>query len=165
MKPIHIAVNTRLLLPGKLDGIGWFTYHTLQKITADHPEVSFTFLFDRPWSQEFIFGKNVHPAALFPQARHPFLYYWWFQYSVPSALRKLNADLFLSPDGYLSLRTDVPQLAVIHDLNFEHYPGDLPALTSRYYRHFFPKFARKADRKSTRLNSSHIPLSRMPSSA
>ncbi len=146
---MRIAVNTRLLIPGKLDGIGWFTYHTLQRITRDHPETEFLFFFDRHWSPEFVFGPNVTPVSLFPQARHPFLYYIWFEHSIPSALRKYGADLFLSPDGYLSLSTKVPQLAVIHDLNFEHYPEDLPYLTRNYYRYFFPKFSRKAKRIAT----------------
>ena len=146
---MRIAVNTRLLLPGKLDGMGWFAYHTLKRITTAHPEVEFIFLFDRKWSEEFIFGKNVTPVALFPQARHPFLYYLWFEYAIPAALKKYKADLFLSPDGYLSLSTKVPQIGVIHDLNFEHYPNDLPALTRWYYRHYFPKFAKAAARIAT----------------
>jgi glycosyltransferase involved in cell wall biosynthesis len=146
---VRIAVNTRLLLPGKLDGIGWFTYHTLSRITRQHPETEFIFLFDRKWSPEFIFAPNVKPHSLFPQARHPFLYYMWFEHAIPAALRKYKADLFLSPDGYLSLSTKVPQLAIIHDLNFEHYPDDLPYLTRNYYRYFFPKFSRKAKRIAT----------------
>jgi glycosyltransferase involved in cell wall biosynthesis len=146
---VRIAVNTRLLLPGKLDGIGWFTFQTLKRLVSGHPDVEFIFLFDRRWPEEFVFGKNVTPVALFPQARHPFLYYLWFEHSVPSALKKYEADLFLSPDGYLSLSTKVPQLPVIHDLNFEHYPADLPFLTRNYYRHYFPKFVRKATRVAT----------------
>lgn len=149
MKGKTIAVNTRLLLPNRLDGIGWFTFHTLKRITRNYPDTRFLFLFDRPWSEEFIFNSNVEPMALFPQARHPFLYYWWFQFAVPKALDKFKVDLFLSPDGYLSLNTAVPQLAVIHDLNFEHYPKDLPWLTSAYYRHYFPQFAKKARRIAT----------------
>jgi glycosyltransferase involved in cell wall biosynthesis len=35
---------------------------------------------------------------------------------------------------------------VIHDLNFEHFPKDLPRAYSRYYRSFFPRFAKKAAR-------------------
>ncbi|MDQ3051802.1 MAG: glycosyltransferase family 4 protein [Bacteroidota bacterium] len=146
---MRIAVNTRLLLPGKLDGMGWFAYHTLLRITRDHPGVEFIFLFDRKWSDEFVFGPNVTPVALFPQARHPFLYYWWFEHAIPAALKKYKADLFLSPDGYLSLSTTVPQLGVIHDLNFEHYPNDLPLLTRWYYKHYFPKFAKVASRLAT----------------
>lgn len=96
-----------------------------------------------------MFGNNVTPVALFPQARHPFLYYLWFEYAVPNALKKYKADLFLSPDGYLSLSTKVPQVGVMHDLNFEHYPGDLPFMTRHYYKHYFPRFARKAKRLAT----------------
>ncbi len=129
--------------------MGWFAYHTLRRLVAQHPEVEFIFLFDRKWSEEFIFGDNVTPVALFPQARHPFLYYLWFEHAVPAALKKYRADLFLSPDGYLSLSTKVPQVGVIHDLNFEHYPKDLPALTRWYYRHYFPRFAAVASRLAT----------------
>ena len=84
--------------------------------------------------------------VLSPQARHPFLQYCWFQYSVTKALKKYKADLFLSPDGYLSLKTTIPSVAVIHDINFEHYPKDLRWLTRNYYRRFFPRFAQKAKR-------------------
>src|SRR6185312_10650542 len=55
-------------------------------------------------------------------------------------------DIFYSPDGYLSLHTDVPSVPVIHDLNYEHYPKDLPKTESWYYRHFFPLFAAKASK-------------------
>ncbi len=148
-KPLKIAVNTRLLLKNKLEGIGWFTYETLRRMVAAHPEVQWYFLFDRKPDASFLFGDNVHPMVLQPQARHPFLFYLWFEWAVPAALRKIGADLFLSPDGYISLCTEVPTLAVIHDLNFEHYPEDLPMLQRAYYRHYFPKFARKALRIAT----------------
>jgi glycosyltransferase involved in cell wall biosynthesis len=42
------------------------------------------------------------------------------------------------------LSSSVPHIITIHDLNFEHNPKDLPWLVSRYFRFFFPKFARKA---------------------
>lgn len=141
---MKIAVNTRLLLHNKLEGIGRFSFETLKRITQNHPEHQFFFFFDRPWHEEFIFADNITPVVLFPQSRHPFLWYWWFEFSVAAALKKYMADLFLSPDGYLSLSTDVSQIPVIHDLNFEHYPQDLPYLYSKYYRHYFPKYAKKA---------------------
>lgn len=141
---MKIAVNTRLLLPDKLEGIGWVAFETLKRITKAHPEHDFYFIFDRQWDERFIFADNVHPIVAGPQARHPFLYYLWFEWSIPRVLRKIGADLFLSPDAYLSLRTDVDSIAVFHDLNFEHYPEDLPLLERKYYRHFFPRYAHKA---------------------
>jgi glycosyltransferase involved in cell wall biosynthesis len=47
------------------------------------------------------------------------------------------------------LKTNVRSLAVFHDLNFEHYPLDLPFTFRKYYRYYFPKFAEKAIRICT----------------
>ncbi|TSA25464.1 MAG: glycosyltransferase family 1 protein [Bacteroidetes bacterium] len=146
---MNIAVNTRLLLKGKLEGIGWFTFESLKRITTQHPEHRFYFIFDRNFSEEFLFSDNITPLIQFPPARHPFLYYTWFEYSLPSLLNRLKPDLFLSPDGFLSLRYKGRSMNVIHDLNFEHYPEDLPLLTRWYYRHYFPKYAHKAMRIAT----------------
>ncbi|GCD79190.1 glycosyltransferase [Schleiferia thermophila str. Yellowstone] len=147
---VRIAVNTRFLIPGRMEGIGWFTYHTLKIITQKHPEVEFIFLFDRPWDKGFVFGPNVHPVILRPPARHPVLWYLYFEYSIHEYLRRHRCDLFLSTDGFLSLRhKKTPQLAVIHDINFEHHPKFLPPLVRAYYRHFFPRYARHARRIAT----------------
>ena len=143
---MRIAVNTRLLLKGKLEGIGWVAYETLKRIVLAHPEVEFYFIFDRKPNPMFLFADNVKPVVLFPQARHPFLFIWFFELSIPRALRKIKADLFYSPDGYLSLRSKVPQVVEFHDLNFEHFPGDMPKIHLWHYKKYFPKFARKAKR-------------------
>lgn len=146
---MRIAVNTRLLLKGKLEGIGWFTFETLQRITRENPEHEFIFIFDRPYNPDYIFSENVKAVVAGPQARHPFLFYIWFDFVIPRVLKKHKADIFVSPDGYLSRRTKVPQLAVIHDINFVHRPDDLPWLIAKYYNYFFPKFARIAKRIAT----------------
>jgi glycosyltransferase involved in cell wall biosynthesis len=144
-----IAVNTRLLLKDKLEGIGRFTHETLRRITVNHPEHEFIFLFDRKFASEFIYSSNITPVVISPPARHPLLWYWWFEYSLPRFFKSLKPDLFLSPDGYLSLKTNVPSLPVMHDINFEHYPKSLPPVFSWYYRHYFPKYAAKAKRIAT----------------
>lgn len=141
-----IAVNTRLLMPGKLDGIGWFTFETLRRIVREHPEIHFYFLFDRKYSDEVVFGTNVSPVVIKPPTRHPVLWYIWFEWRVSAFLKKLKPDLFLSTDGFLPLRSSTPAVQVIHDINFEHRPGDLPWFARKYYRHYFPLFARKAKR-------------------
>ena len=139
-------MNTRLLMPGKLDGIGWFTYETLKRITLAHPEAHFLFLFDRKYSKEVVFGDNVTPVVLRPPTRHPLLWFYWFECRVHAYLKRAKPDIFLSTDGFLSLASKVPSVAVIHDINFEHRPGDLPWLVRKYYRYYFPRFARKATR-------------------
>lgn len=146
---MRIVVNTRLLLPDKLEGIGWFAHEVLQRIVAAHPEHHFIFLFDRPFDKRFIYAANVEGEVLFPPTRHPLLYRLWFDWLLPRKLKALKADAFISPDGYLALRSTVPTLAVMHDLNFEHYPEDLPKAYRDYYRGYFPRFARHATRLAT----------------
>ncbi len=146
---MRIAVNTRLLLKNRLDGIGWYKYHTLKRMTLAHPEHEFIFIFDRPFDSEFLFSSNITPVTIFPPARHPLLWYAWFEVSIPLLFKKIRPDLFLSPDGYLSLSSKVPSIPVIHDINFEHRPQDLPLSSRIYYRSMFPRFARKAARIAT----------------
>ncbi|MBA3680429.1 MAG: glycosyltransferase family 4 protein [Bacteroidetes bacterium] len=129
--------------------MGWFAYQTLKQITAKNPDVHFVFVFDRNFNEDFIFADNVTPLVLSPQARHPFLYYAWFQHSVKGLLNKMQPDLFLSPDGFLSLGAKCKQLPVIHDINFLHHPQDSKWLTSKYYNYYFPKFAKEASRIAT----------------
>jgi glycosyltransferase involved in cell wall biosynthesis len=143
---MRIAVNTRFLLSSKMEGFGWYTFETFKRITQQHPEHEFIFLFDRPYDKKFIFSSNITPVVIGPQARHPFLQLIWFNRSVTKALKKYKAHVFISPDGYLSLRTNIPQLAVIHDLNFEHFPAFLPFWPRWFYLKYFPKYARKAKR-------------------
>ena len=146
---MRIVVSTRLLLPNKLEGIGWFAHETLSRIVKAHPEHHFIFLFDRAFDQRFIYGSNVEGAVLFPPTRHPLLYRIWFDWLLPRKLKALKADAFISPDGYLALHSNVPTLAVMHDLNFEHYPEDLPTAYRNYYLSYFPRFARHATRLAT----------------
>ncbi len=144
-----IVVNTRLLVPDRLDGIGRFTFETLQRITQAQPNSHFVFLFDRKIHEDFIFSENITPVKLFPPARRPFLFNAWLNYSVAGVLRDLQPDLFLSPDGFLPLKGKTPCLPVIHDLNFEHYPEDLPVNIKNWYKKKFPLFANRATRIAT----------------
>lgn len=143
---MRIGVNTRLLLKGKLEGIGWFTHQTLERMVHEHPEHDFFFFFDRPYDESFVFSRNVTPVVIPPQARHPILFTLWFDWTMPYVLRKYKIDVFLSPDGYCSLRTTVPTCLVIHDLAFEHYPEHFKLSHKHYWKFFQPRFARKAKR-------------------
>ena len=129
---MRIAVNTRLLLKGKMDGIGWFTAESMRRIVCSHPEHIFYFLFDRKPDPEFLFAPNVIPVVLCPQARHPVLWYMFFEWAIPFALKKYRIDLYVSPDGMMPLHPQVPTLTVIHDLNFEHATGNLKGSHQRY---------------------------------
>ena len=146
---MKIAINTRLLINQKMEGIQWFTFETFKRITQAHPEHTFYFIFDRPFQKEFIFSSNVKPLILSPQARHPFLFYIWFHLRIPQLLKKYDIDVFVSPDGFLPLKSKVPSLAVIHDINFEHQTKGIPFFAAKYYKHYFPKYALIASKIAT----------------
>jgi len=142
---MRIGVNTRILIEGKLEGVGLFTHEVFKRVVEMMPEDEFIFFFDRAPSEQFIYNDRVKGVILSPQARHPFLWYWWFERSLPAALKKYEIDVFLSPDGHGSLRTEVPTIMTIHDLAFHHYKEHLPFIVHRYYNHYTPKFAAKAN--------------------
>ena len=146
---MRIAVNTRLLLKDRLEGIGQFTFETLRRITQAYPEHHFYFFFDRKFDESFLFSENITPIVAHPQARHPYLWYLFFEQSIPLKLRKIKPDLFLSTDGWIPTRLDIPVVDVIHDLNFLHHPEFVPPVVRRYYDRFFPKFAQKAAQLAT----------------
>lgn len=142
---MRIAVNTRVMLKDRMEGVARYTYEITRRLVLDHPEDEFYFFFDRDYDDEFLFAENVTGVILNPQARHPALWITWFEISIPKALEKYKIDVFFSPDGYLSLRTDVPTLLTSHDLAYLHYPKHIPFLVRKYYENYFPKFHKRAN--------------------
>ena len=94
-------------------------------------------------------GGNVEYVTLPLRTVHPLLWHVWHEYLLPPVLKRIRADLFIAPDGMMPLRTEAPCIPVIHDLNHEHRPGDIPASECRYYRRRFPLFAKKGARVAT----------------
>ena len=139
-----IAVNTRFLLADYLEGYGYFIHECFKRITRDHPEHQFIFIFDRPFDPRFIYEKNVTPVVVGPPARHPVLWKWWYDVKIPLVLKKYKADIFVSADGHCSLTTSVPQCLVIHDLAFLHHPTFIKNSHFIFYRRYTPRFLKKA---------------------
>lgn len=142
---MRIAVNTRFLLPGKLEGLGWYTHELMRRMVRLRPNDEFVFLFDRPFDPAFVYAENVRPVVLFPPARHPLLWYAWFEWVVPRALDRCGAEVFFSPDSFLSLRAKTPTVLTVHDLIPLQHPEQVPWWSRDYYRYFFPRYIRRAE--------------------
>ena len=127
---MKIAVNTR-------------------RITKAHPEHQFYFLFDRKYDESFVFNDNVIPVVVHPQARHPYLWYLFFEHAIPLKLKQIKPDIFVSTDGWIPTKLNIPVVNVIHDLNFLHHPEFVPPVIRRYYLRYFPKFARNSTQVAT----------------
>ena len=143
---MRIAINARMLKSSPNDGISRFTFEIVKRITVNNPSHKFVLIFDREYDSKLIFSPNTEGIVLKPANRHPLLWYYWHEWLLPPLLKKTGSDLFLSPDGIISLRSSIPSIPVIHDINFYHRPKDVPYSESWYYRYSFRKFARKATR-------------------
>ncbi len=139
-----IAVNTRFLVKDRLEGMGDFTREVFKRLAKRYPQHQFYFLFDQPYSRDFIFPENIHPLVVSPPARHPILWKYWFDIKLPLVLKKIKADVFVSLDGFCSLTTKIPQCLMVHDLGFLHQPEAYKKSQYRFYKRFTPKFLKKA---------------------
>lgn len=139
-----IAVNTRFLQKDYPEEYGYFLHETFSRITKNHPEHEFIFIFDQPCDQRFIYGANVKPVITGPSAGHPLLWKYWYDLKVPAVLKKYKADVFVSGNGVCSLPTNVPQCLVVHDLDFLHSPSSFKKTHVHFYKKYLPKFLSKA---------------------
>ncbi len=141
---MRIAINTRCLIANQLKAYGIFTAETMRHIILLHPEHQFFFLFDRPYDTQFVFGNNITPVVIGPPVRHAIWFKWWYDVRVPAVLKKIKADVFVSPDGFCSLATKLPQVLVVHDLTFLHYPNFFKKSHLLFYKRYTPKWIAKA---------------------
>ena len=96
---MKVAVDTRLLLKNRMDGLGLFTEGSFKHIVTQHPKINFIFIFDRAPHTDFIFGKNVTTKVIGPQARHPFLYMIWYGFSLKRLLKTNTSPICTSSIG------------------------------------------------------------------
>ncbi len=136
-------------MPGKQEGYGYFVEQVVSRIVRQHPEHQFLLLFDRPFSDDRAWPENVQVQVVGPPARHPLLWTWWYDWRIPSVLKRFRADLFVSPDGIASLRTSVPQCLVVHDLAFLGERDWFQGTIRRFYVRQMPKFLRKVNQVAT----------------
>ena len=141
---MRIAVNTRFLIKNQLEGYGNFIYEVFTRIAEHHPEHQFIYFYDRPFNGSISIPENVLQVTIPPKARHALSFKWWYDIKIPLALKKYKADVFVSPDGFCSLFTKVPQVLVLHDLAFLHLPKLIPKHHLLYYKWYTPHFLKKS---------------------
>ena len=142
---MKIAINCRLWLPGRLEGVGFFLQEVVSRWLENRPEDEFHLLFDRSTTLDFSDLPNATTHVLYPQARHPILYKIWFDLVVPWHLRRIKPDVFFSPEPMCALTYSGRQVITVHDLAYLHYPETFAAKDVRYYGRNMPRFIKKAE--------------------
>ena len=102
-------------------------------------------LFDHPlWADPASGSCRVEPIFDRRPGAHPVL---WEQFRLPRLLRRERVDVLFSPGYSLPRTSGRPSLVTIHDLSFEHLPGDFGFRELRRRRYL----ARRAARAATRV--------------
>lgn len=156
---LRAAIVARMAVHGRMDGIGWYTQQLITHLAGIAPELQLDLLFDRrPHPSLVPAGTNAH--VLWPQARHPMLWHWWFERTLPRWLRAHRPDVLVSLEGFLPSRPEMPMVTVLHDVAYEHAPDHVRSWPVRYYRRHMPRAARAATRLCTVSESARVDIAR-----
>lgn len=142
---MNIVVNTRALFHGDIEGADYFVEDVFSRLAKQHPEHQFYFLIDKVLPEKDNILPNVTLISVAPRKGAPFFWNYWYNQTLPSLLKKLKANLFVSADGISSLRTKIPQCLLISELGFLHYPGFVKKSHQKYYKRNTEKFLSKAE--------------------
>ena len=144
VRKLRVAVNGRLFVGQALEGVGRYALEVTAELMRGLPEADFLLLADRAGPLPEL-PRAPERRTLYPSARHPVLFYAWFELAVPRALRAWRADVFVSLDNFCSLRTDIPTVLAVHDLAYRHYPTGVSRVQLAFYRRFTPRYVRRAE--------------------
>lgn len=141
---MHWLVSGRILKTGREEGMARFGRELLWRLPDRLPNCRWTVVLDGEQSQL----PAPHPALQVVHAPvsadNPVGMLFYLEYWLPRLAQKLGANAIFSPDGWTPLRTPLPTLPVIHDLNFEVEPRWIPFHWRHLYRLYFPRLARRA---------------------
>lgn len=133
------------MLSGQLEGAGNFIFEIFSRVANQHSEHKFIYIFDRPFDPQLITSENIKPVIISPLARNPLLWKYWYDIKIPSTLKKIKADVFISDHGFCSLKTDILQCMIMHDISFLHQPSFIKKSYATYKKRNTPKFLNKAN--------------------
>jgi glycosyltransferase involved in cell wall biosynthesis len=139
-----IAVNTRFLQTNKLDSYASFVLEILKRIANQQPQHQFVFIFDRRVLTDFGFAKNITSVVISPKVKDIVSSKYWYDIKLPIGLMKYKPDLLVQTTGFCSLTTSIPQLLILQDLAFKHYPNHIAQNQLAYYKYFTQKFIDKS---------------------
>lgn len=141
---MRIAVNARLLLKGRLEGIGWHAWELLTRIIKSQHAHTFILYYDRKEGIQVPEGKNVIFKSLNPVTRHPILLHYWTEISLKQEILKDKIDIYYSPEPILPSGLTCKTVITIHDISPILFPGTLSYAHRKYYQYLLPLNANKA---------------------
>jgi glycosyltransferase involved in cell wall biosynthesis len=137
-----IAVNSRLL-HSKHGGYVSFIREVFTLIARQQPAHEFYFLSDRTFDEAIDIASNSRSLVVGPKADGRLLTKYWFDLRLPKVLKKIRANVFVSPDGFCSLTTKLPQCLIAPGMAFSNLAGK--SLMSDRFSGNISRFLNKAE--------------------
>jgi len=105
---MRIAVNATFLENDNTEVSG-FIQECFKRIAVQYPDIEFFFIGTEP--PENI--SNIRPLALRSPSKISLRRRFWYNRTLPNALKKYQIDLIIQADKTCSLKTDIPQLLLM----------------------------------------------------
>lgn len=137
-----IAVNTRVLSGDS--AISRLMVDYFEMMAVKYPTQHFIFITEKEHSPKQEKLKNTEWLSLPQQSHNPLFWKLWYNYKLPSALKKHHVDVLVTPDGVCSLRTKIPQCLFVNDLAFLKHPRRYSKKYLQFIKLNTPAFFRKA---------------------
>ncbi|MFZ1750108.1 MAG: glycosyltransferase family 1 protein [Saprospiraceae bacterium] len=143
---MRIGVNARLIVGQPMEGIPRYIFETTIHMARAHSDDEFILFFDRKVNLGVELPYNVKTVVVPWHARHPVIWHIWLEYMLPFYFKWYQIDVFYSGDGYMSQKSEIPTLLVIHDLAYVHYPEHIKKSSLQHYQKYLPKYVDAANR-------------------
>ena len=141
-------------------------YKNLSAIAGMYPQHHFVFIFDRTYGSNAAATGNCTFVIAGPGVNNQILRHFWYNYKLPSLLRRYKADIFIGTNGCCSTNTKLPQCLLITDGIFGASRQLAGTTSERFVKKQLPLFLDKANRIiATSLNGRGHIISALPAAA
>jgi glycosyltransferase involved in cell wall biosynthesis len=123
----------------------------MEQLIKSTPDNEYFLLFDQipPDYWQKSSGTNIHCITVKPLAKNAATRAIWYDLLIPPILSKQKINLFIGACAYISLRTKVPQVLMLHDMaSGEAFPT-ATGWNSHWYKRRLPAMLQKAAHRFT----------------
>lgn len=111
-----------------------FTVNAFIQLALQKTQHQFIFLLQDDETFEYLLPNNCSTYVLGKIPRRNLLWKYWYNYKIPSTLKKLNATLYINVNAIISLRTTVPQILWLDNLNLTENEYLFLTAIKKYYK-------------------------------
>lgn len=118
------------------DKAGGLLHTSALLLAAQHPDDHFIFFSEKALNPG---SGNCTQVIIAPKLKNRLLRHYWYNYKLPSSLKRYNADAFISTAGMISLKADIDQYLVFEEEIFKPEKS-----TNNYYKKIYKNALLKA---------------------